>query len=90
MTLTDLLDEPARVDRTHAHAGAQPRLYLGDAEALDLKPGKEAPLRLLDVRTRRASRLAKQPLEFGQYVRSCGSDAAGCLMIRGLGPRVPP
>jgi hypothetical protein len=57
VALAEVVDQTARVARTHAHAGAQARLHRGGGETLDLKPGEEAPLALLDGSADRAARL---------------------------------
>ena len=59
----EVRDQTARVSGAHAHGGAQSRLHLGGGEALDLKPGEEAPLALLDVSADRTARLPEQPFE---------------------------
>ena len=88
--IADLRDQAARVTGTHPHAGTQPRLHLGGGEALDLKPGEEAPLCLLDVLADRTARLPEQPFELGDQAGTpslrrgdlAGAGDAGSLPVR--------
>jgi hypothetical protein len=72
-TRADLVDKPAGMRRAHAHARSQLRVNGGRAVVLIRKPGKEAALRICEVRAHGTSTVAKQVFEFAQHMATGAS-----------------
>lgn len=63
LAFAQVRDQTPRVTGAHAHGGTQSRLHFGRGVALDLKPGEEAPLALLDEATDRTAWFPEQSFE---------------------------
>ena len=63
VALAEFLNQTPAVSRTHAESGAESRLHLGAAEALDLKPREEAALDLADIAAGGTAGFPEKPLE---------------------------